>query len=115
MSLTFCIYAAVGLFWSMAIFQGILLTRASLRLRRHVKRAVANRNAMRDGRGAFIFQPKASIILPCCGIDEKLRQTVSSLARQNYADYEIVFTVESSDDPAHAALLEWTRDWQTPP
>lgn len=81
---------------------------------RYIKRAVAKAPHLLTGAGEFKYQPRAVIVLPCCGVDEELERTVQALARQNYADYEVVFSFESTDDPAYAAVGRWTADWTTP-
>jgi len=50
------------------------------------------------------FAPKASIIAPCKGVDAELEENFNALFNQNYPDYEIVFAIASSDDPARPVI-----------
>lgn len=55
-------------------------------------------------------EPKAVVFLPCCGVDERLERTVQAVLSQDYPRYSVVFTFESSDDPAYLAVSGWTRN-----
>lgn len=50
------------------------------------------------------FTPLASIIAPCRGLDQGLRENLTTLIQQNYPAYEIVFVTDSADDPAIAII-----------
>ena len=52
------------------------------------------------------YTPFASIIVPCRGIDEDLRENLEELFLQNYADYEIVFAVDDERDSALDVIEE---------
>lgn len=93
----------VAVLWSLATVQGIWSLVAGIRFLRFVGREVA--------RPIAPFEPRAAIILPCCGIDDRLADTVRSLELQIYRDYEVVFTFESVEDPAYAAVGRWTARW----
>ena len=86
----------VALLWSLATVQGVWSLVAGIRFLRFVGREVT--------RPIAPFEPRAAIILPCCGIDDRLADTVHSLSRQAYRDYEVVFTFESVEDPAYSAV-----------
>ena len=43
---------------------------------------------------------RALVLAPCKGNDADLEDNLRALMRQDYADYEVTFVVESSDDPA---------------
>ena len=49
---------------------------------------------------AFDFAPIATVIVPCRGLDQNLRENLNALCRQNYPAFEIIFVVDSPDDPA---------------
>jgi len=102
MVLTFSLIV-IALLWSLATVQGIWSLIAGIRFLRFVRREV--------DRPVEAHEPRAAIILPCCGIDDRLADTVQSLARQAYRDYEVIFTFESIDDPAYAAVGRWTARW----
>jgi cellulose synthase/poly-beta-1,6-N-acetylglucosamine synthase-like glycosyltransferase len=46
------------------------------------------------------FTPFASVIAPCKGIDNELRENLSALLSQDYPGYEIVFVVDDETDAA---------------
>ncbi|MDT7603261.1 MAG: hypothetical protein QOF61_1258, partial [Acidobacteriota bacterium] len=46
------------------------------------------------------FEPFASVIVPCRGMDQGLRENLSALFRQDYPRYELIFVADSEDDPA---------------
>jgi GT2 family glycosyltransferase len=51
-------------------------------------------------------RPKAAVLLPMRGLDADLPASLAGLLRQDYPDYEVVFILESPDDPAAAAVRE---------
>lgn len=108
------IYLIVFVLWLLTTIQGVSSFQRGLRFYQYVKRMVALAADLRTPTGEFEYQPNVTIILPCCGVDEKLEQTVTALSRQNYRDYEIIFTFESAEDPAHAAVAQWTQTWEKP-
>ena len=108
------IYLIVFILWLIAVIHGASSLWDGVVFYRYVKRAITEAPRLRTPAGQFSYQPKAVVILPCCGVDEKLEQTVRALARQSYDDYEVVFTFESVHDPAFTAIKDWTGDWQTP-
>jgi ceramide glucosyltransferase len=81
---------------------------------RCVRQKVSKARGLFDEVGRFVYQPRVTVILPCCGVDEKLEETVAALGRQNYGDYEVIFTFESSTDPAYEAIERWTRNLTRP-
>lgn len=46
------------------------------------------------------FTPFATVIVPCKGLDEGLRENLSTLLVQNYPDHEVIFVVDDPDDEA---------------
>ena len=46
------------------------------------------------------FTPFATVIAPCKGIDNELRENLAALLCQDYPAYEIVFVVDDETDPA---------------
>lgn len=115
MSFEHYIYLIVFVLWAVTIVQGIASVRDGVRFYRYIERKTAEAAGLRDSDGRFLYQPKAAVILPCCGVDEKLEQTVGALGGLNYDDYEIVFTFESDEDAAYEAIGRWTRDWEGRP
>ncbi|HKQ47033.1 MAG TPA: glycosyltransferase [Phycisphaerae bacterium] len=105
------VYFVVAVFTALAYYEGFWLVRESLGLYLYVRRTTAGARKLKDAEGRFLYQPRVAVILPCCGVDERLHQTVGRLGCQNYADYEIIFTLESEEDPAYEAIGRWTADW----
>lgn len=52
------------------------------------------------------FTPFASVIAPCRGLDQGLRENLCALFNQNYPAYEIIFVTDSADDPSLAVIEE---------
>ncbi|GEM_PF-2776784 len=50
------------------------------------------------------FTPKASVIIPCRGIDPHFDASIKSILNQDYPDYEVVFAVAEEEDPAYERL-----------
>jgi ceramide glucosyltransferase len=53
--------------------------------------------------------PTVSLIKPVCGLEKNLYANLSTACRQDYPDYEIIFSVQDSADPA-LPLLARIRD-----
>lgn len=51
------------------------------------------------------YSPKVCVILPCKGLDPGFVENIQRLLKQNYANFEVIFSVASSDDPAYKALM----------
>ena len=108
------IYLAVFVLWLLTTIQATQAFWEGVRFHRYIKRMVRKAPDLKTPEGRFKYQPRAAVILPCCGVDEKLEQTLQGLAHQNYADYHIIFTFESADDPAYEAVTRWTKEWKSP-
>lgn len=52
------------------------------------------------------YQPRATVILPCKGLDSGFNQNVEKLLRQDYPSFEVIFAVASEADPAYRKLVE---------
>jgi cellulose synthase/poly-beta-1,6-N-acetylglucosamine synthase-like glycosyltransferase len=50
------------------------------------------------------FTPFVSVIAPCRGIDQGLRENLAALFRQDYPAYEIIFVTDSKDDLSLAVI-----------
>lgn len=46
------------------------------------------------------YKPFATVIAPCKGIDQGLVDNLSALLSQDYPEYEVIFVVDSENDPA---------------
>jgi len=47
-----------------------------------------------------LYMPPASVVVPCRGMDQGLRQNFVALFRQHYPAYELIFVSDSEDDIA---------------
>lgn len=101
------VLVVIGVLWLLAVLQGLESLRGGVRFYRYVKAQTARLRRERS------FTPPAAVILPCCGLDDRLADTVESLSRQHYPDYEVIFAFESVDDPAYAAVGRWVAGWRT--
>jgi len=91
-------------FATLLIIQAIISLRGGAHYLSYIRRETA-----RDKQD---FTPYASIIAPCRGLDQGLRENLAALFRQNYPAYEIVFVIDRADDPALAVIEELRREFQ---
>lgn len=59
------------------------------------------------------YHPRVTLVLPCKGLDADFEENVRAFLNQDYSGYQIVFSVASEKDPAHAvirAILERERE-----
>ncbi|HZS47045.1 MAG TPA: glycosyltransferase [Blastocatellia bacterium] len=81
---------------ALLIIQGLLSLREGFKFlyfaRKELNRPIGN------------YTPFVTIIAPCKGIDLGFRDNIAALFTQNYPDYEIIFVVEDSNDPATSEL-----------
>ena len=62
------------------------------------------------------YMPRVALISPCKGLDNTFDRNIHSFLTLDYPNYELVFVVESQDDPAYQRLLniiEQNRDRAT--
>src|SRR5438094_873681 len=79
---------------TIAILQGILTLWDGIRAARHM-RTFRPRRAGRE---------RVTVFCPCKGIDPEFEKNVRSVIDQDYPNYEVLFIVESEDDPAYSKL-----------
>lgn len=108
------IIAVAAALWLAAMVHAVAALAEGRRFDRYVARCVRAAPALFDAAGRFRFQPRVAVILPCCGIDEKLEFTVAALKSQHYSDCEVIFTFASADDSAFAAVGAMTAEWDQP-
>ncbi|HEX5444653.1 MAG TPA: glycosyltransferase [Pirellulales bacterium] len=53
---------------------------------------------------ARCHEPRVALIAPCKGLDPEIVDNLRPLFRQQYANYQLVFVVESADDPVCGTL-----------
>jgi cellulose synthase/poly-beta-1,6-N-acetylglucosamine synthase-like glycosyltransferase len=95
-------------FAALLLLQSLLSLRGGFRYLRFFRREL--------NRAPADFTPHVSVIVPCRGVDQGLRDNLSSLFRQSYPAYEIVFVLEDQDDSALKVIEEvrwiWEQVWQ---
>lgn len=99
----YAFYALAGLL----ILQGIFSLIEGFRFRAYVL------DSLQPHGGSYA--PRASIIAPCKGIDSALEDNLRALFRQDYPDYEIIFAISSSDDPARPIIERLIAEHARPP
>lgn len=55
------------------------------------------------------YTPKASLILPCKGIDPGFEENIKAHLEQDYPDYEVIFVTATDDDPAYVFLDDFMK------
>ena len=77
-------------FAAIVIWLGILSLRSGFHFAAYVRRETA--------RPLSDFTPFVSVIVPCRGLEDGLRENLRALFEQDYPRYEIVFVTDRSDD-----------------
>jgi ceramide glucosyltransferase len=83
------------------IWQGIMSLRGGVQFLSYVRGEMS--------RAANLYAPFASVIAPCRGLDQGLKENIEGLFRQDYPAYEIIFVTDSPDDPSLAVIEETRR------
>lgn len=81
---------------ALLIIQGVVSLIEGFRFRSFIRRSLAE---PRDS-----YAPEATILAPCKGMDSALEENLSALFKQDYPDYEIIFSIASKDDPAREVI-----------
>ncbi|HKQ51916.1 MAG TPA: glycosyltransferase family 2 protein [Pyrinomonadaceae bacterium] len=90
-------------FASLLVIQSAVSLRGGLRYLAYVRRELAKDDSD--------FAPYASVIAPCRGLDQGLRENLAALFRQDYAAYEIVFVVDSARDASLCVIEDVRREF----
>src|SRR5437764_4019887 len=99
--------------WVFSFFAALLVIQVIISLRGGAHYiSYIRRETARDKQD---FTHYASVIAPCRGLDQGLRENLAALFRQNYPAYEIVFVTDSEDDPALAVIEELRREFSATP
>ncbi len=85
-------------FAAIVIWLGILSVRDGIRFARFVRSEISE--SIPD------FTPFASIIAPCRGLDQGLRDNLAALLRQNYPAYETIFVTDNAHDPSLTVIRD---------
>ena len=80
------------------IWLGVLSLRSGLKFHSYVKRETS--------RPLPEFTPFVSIIAPCRGLEDGLRENLTALFAQNHPAYEIIFVTDSADEPSLAVIQQ---------
>jgi cellulose synthase/poly-beta-1,6-N-acetylglucosamine synthase-like glycosyltransferase len=96
--------------WVFYFFAALLIIQAVISLQGGVRYLSYFRReaAVKDKPG---FAPYASVIAPCCGLDQGLRENLATLFQQEYPAYEIIFVVDHPNDPALLVIEETRREF----
>ncbi len=89
------------LFTALLVWQSLVSLKGGIRYLNYVRREMSK--AVPD------FTPPVSVIAPCRGLDQGLRDNIESLFNQHYPAYEIIFVSDRSDDPALAVVEDVCR------
>lgn len=85
-------------FAAIVIWLGFLSLRSGLNFAAYVRREIA--------RPLPDFTPFVSVIAPCRGLEDGLRENLSALFQQDYPRYEIVFVTDRADDSSLGVVEE---------
>jgi cellulose synthase/poly-beta-1,6-N-acetylglucosamine synthase-like glycosyltransferase len=83
------------------LWLGVLSLRGGFRFARYVEQESAKPLTQ--------FTPFVSVIAPFRGLDQGLSENFSSLFNQSYPNYELIFVIDSLEDPALAVVEELGR------
>ena len=85
-------------FAALVILQGLISLRGGLRYLAYFRRETAC--------PLPAYTPFASVVVPCRGLDQDLRANLRALCTQDYPRYEMIFVLDSADDPALGVIEE---------
>lgn len=81
-------------FAALLLLQTLISLRGGVRYLRYFRRELSFAPPRAD------FTPRASIIVPCRGLDQNLHENLHAICAQQYPAFEIIFVVDSPEDPA---------------
>jgi len=58
------------------------------------------------------FTPFVSVVAPCRGLEDGLRENIAALFQQNYPAYQIIFVTDRADDPALGVIGDVQDLWR---
>ena len=91
------------LFAALLILQAVVSLRGGVRYLSYFRRELAL--------SPPDFTPFASVIVPCRGLDGGLHENLHALCEQHYPNFEIVFVIDSNDDPALNVIEQVRLSW----
>ena len=90
----------------------LLAFAANLASAAYVLLAIWRVNGFRQlGNEVGTFQPPVSILKPLCGLDAGLYENLRSFCVQAYPQYQVIFGVRNSSDPAIAVVERLTKEF----
>jgi ceramide glucosyltransferase len=95
--------------WAFYIFAALLVLQSAVSLRGGARYLSYIRREM--GNAGTDFTPYVSVIAPCRGLDQGLRENLASLFLQDYPAYEIIFVTDDALDPSLAVIEEVQREY----
>jgi len=57
------------------------------------------------------YSPKATVIVPCKGLELDFERNVLALLEQDYSDYTVIFVTQDQDDPAYSHLAQFVSSF----
>jgi ceramide glucosyltransferase len=87
---------------AIVICLGILSLRSGFSFTGYIHRELAHKRPD--------YSPFVSVIAPCRGLDDGLRENTGALFKQDYAAYEIVFVTDRADDPSLSVIEKTIQD-----
>jgi cellulose synthase/poly-beta-1,6-N-acetylglucosamine synthase-like glycosyltransferase len=84
--------------WLFYLFAALLLCQSLLSLRGGFRYLAYFRREL--ARPPADYAPRATVFVPCRGVDQDLRENLDALFRQDYPAYELVFVTDDARDPA---------------
>jgi cellulose synthase/poly-beta-1,6-N-acetylglucosamine synthase-like glycosyltransferase len=94
--------------WVFYCVAALVIVQSALSLRGGVRYLAFFRHEL--GTARALYMPFASVVVPCCGLDQGLRSNLTALFRQHYPAYELLFVSDRADDPALDIARQLSRE-----
>ena len=91
------------LFAALVVLQSLVSLRGGVRWLALFRRGLEARRPL--------YMPRASVVVPCRGVDQGLRENLAALFAQHYPAYELVFVSDRAEDPALAVAERLSREF----
>lgn len=85
-------------FAAISIVLGLLSLRGGVRFVRYLQKEIDKEPPD--------YTPFVTVLVPCRGVDDGLKENILSLFAQDYPEFEIIFVSDSAGDPALAVIKE---------
>jgi len=83
-------------FAAISIWLGLISLRGGVRFVRYLQTELAREYPE--------FTPFATVLVPCRGVDDGLKENIDAIFAQDYPAFEIIFVTDRADDPALAII-----------